>query len=156
MPSPTRNRIEAVAVCSTLPVYFIVWTAGISNGFRSQLVLLATLTAATYVGMHLFEFLVRGHCFLSADSSAAPITTLVFGALLVTFSRAGTVTSLDIVDSIGGFCLSFMVGHVAALLFSASVAAILKWLLRTRIDTELKREAGPRQSRGESSGSGLF
>ena len=130
MNSPTRNKIEAFGIWGTLAVYFVVWVAGISNGFHTQILLLATLTAATYVGMHVFEILVRGHCLLSADSTAAPVTILVFAVLLATFSWAGMLPSRDVARSIGGFAISFMVGHLAALLYAASIDTMLKWLFR--------------------------
>lgn len=144
MTSPTRNRIEAFGVWGTLAVYFLVWTAGISNGFRAHLLLLAIITATTYIGMHVFEMLVRGHCLLSADSTAAPVTILVFVVAITTFSWTGMIQPREMARSIGGFTLSFIVGHIAALLYAASVDTILKWLFQNRINAEEKGATGAR------------
>ncbi|MBI5093127.1 MAG: hypothetical protein HZB26_11895 [Candidatus Hydrogenedentes bacterium] len=91
MSSSTRHRIERFAQSGTIAVYFLVWATILCIEFRMPYLLLALVTAATYVGMHIFVAVVRGRCLLEAEPAAFIVAIGVFVVLLVAYAKAGTI-----------------------------------------------------------------
>jgi hypothetical protein len=76
--SRTEWVIDKVAMWSALAIYFAVWSIALTADFQYEWHLAGIGVAIVYVVMHIFEITVRHHCFISADSTAIPVTLLVF------------------------------------------------------------------------------
>jgi hypothetical protein len=132
----TQQFIDSMAMWSSLAVYFIIWVGFLSAGFAERLLIPALAISAVYVGMHIYEITKRGHCYLSADSTAAPLTI----ALCVLGCVAARVTKDAPWLEIGAFLMrvsiAFIVAHIAALVYSATLVALACWCARSRIASE--------------------
>ena len=100
---------------SSLPVYFAVWFVFASWFLVPTLVPMAFVLATVYVTMQLYEIKWRHHCFLSADSTAAPITLLAFVGLAI-YGYRSQIGGRMLVDFATGSLAAFFVGHIVALL----------------------------------------
>lgn len=118
---------------SSLAVYFTVWVFGMTFAFTDSVILVIALPCV-YVGMHVFEIRKLGRCYLDADPTAAPVTFSL--GIAAFFSSGGSIGGLW---RFGAFmATTLMVGHAAALLYSAVVDSLLKFLFRKRIRAERK------------------
>src|SRR5262249_3436455 len=93
---------------------------------------------AAYVGMHVFEITRRGHCYLSADSTAAPTSLALFSLAVLGAWAAGRppLPGEPLVLAWGAYAVVFGGGPVAALGYSAALDAALRFLFRQRIAAE--------------------
>jgi hypothetical protein len=137
----TELLIDDVAMWSSLAVYLAIWSAFLSRGFKDDLLIPALGVSGLYVGMHIYEITVRHHCYLSADSTAFPVTLLVS----VAASGVAHFTSGVPWRHIAGFFASgpvaFLVGHIAALTYSALLGWLAGRCLRQRIASERAQSA---------------
>lgn len=82
--------------------------------------------------MHVYEIKVRGHCYLSAESTAFPVTCIVAPVVVL-------VAGFD-ASQAGSFFLRgvwvFLIGHVVALIYAALLTKIMRCCLRGRIEAE--------------------
>ena len=99
---------------SSLPTYFVVWFVSASWFAQPELVWPALVLASVYVAMQIYEIKWRHHCFLSADSSAAPVTLIAFIFLAIYEYRCG-IGSSSLIDFATGAMVAFFVGHIVAL-----------------------------------------
>ena len=130
--SATDYRIGEFVMWSALLIYFAAWIFGVSI-MGSGSILPAAFLASVYVGFHIYEINKRGHCYLSADSTAAPavlVTALVMS--FVIFDSSGARIRFG-----GHVGLAFALGHIAALLYSFTLGGLLGWIFRKRIRAEL-------------------
>jgi hypothetical protein len=143
LPSRTDRRIADLVLWSALAVYTAVWVAGLGVGLGGEW-LLAGGTAATYVGMHVFEMTRRNHCFLSADSTAFPVSLLVFSIAVLSLWAAGhpPLPEEPLVLALAVFCAVFMAGHVAALTYAAALGSVLTFAFRRRGAAETDGDQG--------------
>jgi hypothetical protein len=117
----------------TLPTYFATWTLLASWGGRPQILLLALAIAMVYTGAHVYEICYRGHCLLSADSTAAPLTFIASIVLGIIGYRLLSISTLDLTYFITGAAVAFMVGHLLAIAVAASAHGMgeLAWMFRS-------------------------
>jgi hypothetical protein len=118
---------------STLAVYAAVWIAGLGLGLGGEWQLVVGV-AATYVGMHAFEMRWRNHCFLSADSTAVPVSLAVFSATILGLWAAGRPPwpEAPLVLAWSPYGAVLILGHLAALAYFAALGLALDFLLRRR------------------------
>ena len=141
--SRTSTRIEDLVMWSALGVYALVWLLGLGIGLGGAW-WIAVVATASYVGMHVFEITRRGHCYLSADSTAAPISLLVFSGAVMVLWVAGRrplpdMPALVLWALYGGV---FMVGHIAAIVYAAVATSLLLGLFHGRIHAERRESRG--------------
>ena len=112
--------------------------------------LLAVWAAVVYVGMHVFEITQRGHCYLSADSTAFPVSLLLFSHVVVGMWAAGQPpdSGKPILLAWGIYCVVFIGGHIVALAYSAALVTALTFVLRGRIATERESQAEQKKQFG--------
>lgn len=136
MNTNTEQRIQTLAVWSALAVYFAIWLSFISDLFKPDLLLPALGISFAYIAMHVYEISRRGHCYLSADSTALPVTLLllVSGSLLAHFYS--DIHWADIIQFSTRLAAAFLIGHIAALAYSAIFGALATRLLQRRIASE--------------------
>ena len=132
----TELLIDDTAMWSGLIIYLFIWSVLLSAGFRSQLLFPAFGVSCLYVAMHVYEITVRGHCLLSADSTALPVTFLatVSGALVA--HLAGDLPWKDIGEFVARGGAAFMAAHVVVLAYSAGLTSLARWCLQHRIVSE--------------------
>ncbi len=135
--SRTDTRIADFVMWSALAVYAAVWVAGLGFGLGGEW-LLASLTAGAYVGMHIYEMARRGHCALSADSTACPVSLVLFSLAVLGMWAAGhpPLPGRSLLWAWGVYSVVLMGAHVAALAYSVSLGTALSFLFRTRIAAE--------------------
>lgn len=127
--SRTEWWIDDVEMWSSLAIYLVVWVGFLSAGFQSGLLLPALAWSCVYVGMHVYEIKVRGHCYLSADFTVFPVVCIV--SLIVCGSDARQAGPFFL----RGLC-GFFLAHVAALIYFALLKGIMYRCLRERIEAE--------------------
>lgn len=142
--SRTDYCIGEFVVWSALAVYSAAWVASLAMGLGGYW-LLASGTAAAYVGMHVFEITRRGHCYLSADSTAVPVSLVLFSLAVIGLWSAGELPlpGRPLVLAWGAYCLALMAGHVLALAYSIAVGSALTLAFRGRIASEEAVSAEP-------------
>ena len=120
----------------TLPTYFVTWMLVSSWGCRPAILPLAILLASAYTLAHIYEIRCRGHCLLSADSTAAPLAFVVFAMSCLVGYKVLSIPVAQLVDFATGSALSFMLGHVFAITVAAAThgAGELAWMARTTED----------------------
>lgn len=103
-----------------------------SWGGRPQILLLAFAIATVYTGAHVYEISYRGHCLLSADSTAAPLAFIASIVLGIIGYRLLSISTLDLIYFITGSAVALIVGHLLAIAVAASAHGMgeLAWMLR--------------------------
>jgi hypothetical protein len=146
--SRTDDRITEFVFWSALAVYAATWVAGLGLGLRGEW-LLAGATAAAYLGGHIYEMTRRNHCFLSADSTAAPASFLLFSVVVLCRWAVGypPVPGKPLVLAWFIYGVVFMLGHLAALAYVGTFGLLLGFLFRHRIAREKERAAEPGHER---------
>ena len=121
-----------MGVWLTLPTYFATWTLVSSWGGRPAIAPLAIALASVYTLAHIYEIKYRGHCLLSADSTAAPLAFVTFVCCCFVGYQLLSVTKPDLVYFVRGLALSFILGHVLSLAVAATTHGVgeLAWMLR--------------------------
>jgi hypothetical protein len=121
---------------TALAVYAVIWAIGLGVGIGG--VWLPAAVTATYVGMHVFEITQRGHCYLSADSTAAPIA----GGLYFVVVSLGWVFNSSSLPHVS-FWRAWMVlvfviigAHLSALAYTWALTTALRYMYRNRIGSE--------------------
>ncbi len=108
---------DRVVLGGALAVYAAIWIAMLAGGPHGHWAVALTTTAA-YVGGHVFEITRRGHCFLSADATAFPVSLVVF-AVAQTVLWFGGASALSLaVNGLMAYGSAFLLGHVAAHAFA--------------------------------------
>ena len=117
----------------TLPTYFVTWTLVSSWGGRPAILPLAFCLATIYTLAHVYEIRYRGHCLLSADSTAAPLALVAFVGCCIVGYEVLSVPKPELVDFVRGSALSFMLGHVFAIAVAATTHGVgeLAWMSRS-------------------------
>ena len=135
MQSKTEQRIGDWAIWTALLVYLAVWVIAPILFPFSTLWEVSALLGCIYVAMHVYEIKFRKHCYLSADSTALPVTA-AFAILLFFVLRARNIPAQDIFQTYMALPVTFLIGHVAAFLYSFCFLKILGWIFRSRIARE--------------------
>lgn len=116
MMEESKSDKQFLWICVTS--YFTVWLLVVSKGLAWPHLIPALILAGTYAGMHYYEMVSRGHCALSADSTAIPVTFPVaaLGALLAYFE------GIPVYPFLMSIPVAWMAGHAAlfALIFILS------------------------------------
>ncbi len=118
----SKDDWDLFAMWSALLVYFATWTVVPWLVLGANLWYVGVIWAVVYVLFHIREIVLKGHCYLSADSTAFP-AVLVTGILLgVVLSVSGIVSvTANRAAYVRAFFLSFMLGHVLSLVYAASL-----------------------------------
>ena len=114
---------------ASLPTYFVAWCFFASWFLHPELLWFALVLASVYVSMQVYEINWRHHCFLSADSTAAPAVFLAFACLAIYGYNVGLSGSL-LVDFATGTLAAFFVGHIAALAVAGMFHVTGEWSWR--------------------------
>jgi hypothetical protein len=135
--SHTDLRIAEFVVWSALTVYAAVWFVGLGIGLSGEW-LVAGWATASYVGMHVFEMTRRNHCYLSADSTAVPVSLVLFSSAVLGLWAAGhpPLPGKSLVLTWCIYSAVFMGGHFAALAYSVALDSVLTLMFRRRIARE--------------------
>ena len=135
--TPTESKIGSVVVWTALAVYLTTWLVGISH-YIEKAWLLATVTSVAYVGMHVYEIVRRGHCYLSADSTAVPLSLLVFsiGVFFLWYSGHPALAGRRVIIAWLVYGGVLTIGHVLALCYSFVAHGLAGVLLKNRIRQE--------------------
>jgi hypothetical protein len=148
MQSKTEQRIGDWTIWTALLIYLAVWVIAPILFPFSTLWEVSALLGAVYVGMHVYELKFRQHCYLSADSTALPVTA-AFAILLFFVLRALYIPTRDIFQTYLALPVTFLIGHIAAFFYSFSLLKILGWVFRERIareNAEVRTEDTPHSS----------
>lgn len=135
----TDQRILNFVLWSSIVVYAIVWLVTLVISLEGAW-LLSLVTSAAYAGGHAFEVVKRGHCFLSADATAFPVSLVVFSTVAVVLWGVG-MTPLPgqaLVLAWVSYGYAFFLGHLAALGYAWFAGTLLNYVLRVRIAAEKK------------------
>ncbi|MEW5249279.1 hypothetical protein [Microbulbifer discodermiae] len=115
-----EDYVEIVA----LFVYFMSWLAFPLLNTSYEYWYISLPLAICYVCCHYYENTCGGHCYLSADSTAAPITLicagLLFGALYIKGLEKGEIIVFLYV------AIGFMVAHILAIACAALLSVFDK------------------------------
>jgi FtsH-binding integral membrane protein len=134
--SATETRMENFVIRSTPIVYGIVWALVIGFGLSfDDAWLIAIPTAMAYASMHVYEIAKRGHCYLSADSTAVPVSALVYVAAVTMLVLSGH-DDPDYVATFSAYGGALFLGHVATMVCSAVSGFLLSRACRVRIEQE--------------------
>ena len=132
MPQDTKFKIEEYLTWTSMLIYAAVWFLAISSLLAPQLILVAALTSATYVGCQVYEILKNGNCYIWADRTAAPVS---FGVLLTVvlfhFVFGYWSWELESFFPVALYTLALMSGHLIAISFSTAMNRLLNLMLRT-------------------------
>ena len=142
--SATQKRIDRFLKSSFIAVYGIVWAAGLGLMLKGAW-LLALPTAAAYVAMHVVEWVKRGRCWTSADSTAVPVSLPFYAAAFLLLRHLGypplqTAGYMELAVSYG--CVLFL-GHLVAILYAGAAEGLLLRVFRNRIESEKAAESAP-------------
>jgi len=131
--SQFTERFDVVGIWLTLPTYFVTWTLVSSWGGRPTILPIALGLATVYTLAHVYEMRYRGHCLLSADSTAAPLAFLAFVGCCFIGYKVLAVPKLELINFGQGSALSFMLGHIFAIIVAATTHGVgeLAWMLRS-------------------------
>ncbi len=149
--SATELHIENLIVRSTPAVYATVWALGIGSWLAlDHAWLIALLTAVAYASMQLHEITQRGHCYLSADATAVPVSIAAYLAAIVLLILTGYVRHQDldyfsVITTYGGV---LVFGHVAAIGITMAAGLVLNRIFRDRIAAE--RQSASSDSKSSS------
>lgn len=107
--------------------YFMAWLIVLSKGLQWPLLAPAISLAGIYGAMHYYEMTRRGHCALSADSTAMPAAFLAAGAGALVFYFAG-IPGESVVDFLLSVPMAWIGGHVVvfSLVFLLDKFGIIK------------------------------
>jgi hypothetical protein len=133
--SQTVLAIDRAAMWSSLIVYFVVWLAALTLNLDRHWWPAGLGVSSLYVIMLVIEIKVRHHCYLSADSTALPVTAAVF-FLGWAISGASKVMLLSFV--IRGM-VAWLGAHILALFYSALFCGIGGLCFRRQIKEERAR-----------------
>jgi hypothetical protein len=94
--------------------------------------------------MHVFEMTRRNHCFLSADSTAFPVSLLLFSIAVLSLWAAGhpPLPEEPLALEWAVFSAVFLAGHLAALTYAAALGSVLSFAFRRRVAAESDGPAG--------------
>ena len=110
---------------TSLPIYLGVWVLVPRAFLGAELWYVGVIWAVTYVGFHVYEIVVRRHCYLSADSTAAPaVLTVALLTALVLHITGVAGFSQHAWPYLQALVMAFGGGHLAALGYSA----LFSWL----------------------------
>lgn len=124
--SATELRIEKAAIWSALAVYWTAWTVGIGTWLDGAW-LVGIFTASAYVSMHAYEIAKRKHCYLSADSTAVPISAAIYIASIAMLQLTGYMhlPKFGYIVAFACYAGVLFVGHLAALAYTAGLNLLL-------------------------------
>ena len=138
--TPTEAKIGSVVMWTALGIYLAIWLLGLSH-YIEKAWLLALLTSIAYVGMHVYEIVRRGHCYMSADSTAVPVSLLVFsiGVLCLWYSGHPALAGRRVIIAWLVYGGVLTIGHVLALCYTFVAHWLAALLLKSRIQQERSR-----------------
>ena len=113
---------DVLAMWTALLVYFATWTVVPRLMLGADLWYVGLIWAVVYVLFHIREIGLKGHCYLSADSTAAPavIVTAILLAVVLSLSGVTTVTANRFAYP-RALATSFILGHILSLLYGAAL-----------------------------------
>jgi hypothetical protein len=137
-----EQQIERWLSRSSLLVYLLVWMFVPVIIAGPQYWPVGFFVGFVYVTMHWFEQRFRGHCFLSADSTAFPAALL---AALLTFFVMYTPQQDDpgLTKAFFALPLAAVAGHITAFLYVLLLDRLLDGVLRKPAMGEGKGQDGP-------------
>lgn len=117
--------LDKLAMWTSLLVYFAVWTVIPPLILGGNLWYVGVIWAVVYVSAHAIENVNRGHCYLSADSTAFPVVLITAIVLVVVLARSDVTTvtadrAAFFTAYLKAFGLSFVLGHVSSLVYAAA------------------------------------
>lgn len=136
-PSATQERIGNIVMQSSLAVYGIVWLVGLALWLKGAWIL-ASITAATYVAMHAFEMIKRGHCWTSADSTALPVSAVVhaIAVAVLGYLEYPPLVASGYLNAFFAYAGVLICGHVAVLAHMGITENLFLRVFRKRIAAE--------------------
>lgn len=119
-----KLTLDELAMWTSLFVYFAVWTVIPLLILGGNLWYVGVIWAVVYVLAHANENANRGHCYLSADSTAFPAVLVTAVVLVVVLARSDVTTVIAdraafFTAYLKAFGISFVLGHVLSLAYSA-------------------------------------
>ena len=116
---------DDLAMWTSLVIYFATWTVLPLLLLGANLWYVGVIWAVVYVLAHVREIVAKGHCYLSADSTALP-AVIATAILLAVVLSVNDVTSMmaNRAAYVRAFVFSFMLGHVLSLVYSAAVSGV--------------------------------
>lgn len=119
-------ELDEVAMWTSLFVYFAVWIIVPWLILGGNLWYVGVIWSVVYVAAHVNENANRGHCYLSADSTAFPAVLVTAIVLVVVLARSDVTTvtadrAAFFTAYLKAFGFSFVLGHVLSLIYSAAV-----------------------------------
>ena len=130
MSQDTKFKIEEYLTWISMLIYAAVWFLSISMLLQPDLILVAAITSAAYVGCQVYEILKNGNCYIWADQTAAPISFLVLLIMIVINCIAGQwAWELKTFFPLALFTLALMAGHLIAISFSTGMGCLLSKML---------------------------
>ena len=145
----TRDDVGRLAMWTALIVYFATWTVVPWLTLGANLWYVGVIWAVVYVLAHVIEIVAKGHCYLSADSTAFPavIAAGILLGLVLSVSDVASVTA-NRAAYVRAFVMSFILGHVLSIAYSAAVTGLLGRLASEPKATS-SRSGGPWAPRHE-------
>lgn len=120
----TDDFWDELAMWTALLVYFATWTVVPWLTLGASLWYVGVIWAAVYVLFHIREIVLKGHCYLSADSTAFPAVFVVWVLLGVVLSVSGvTSVTANRLAYVRALVFSFVLGHVLSLAYGWAVHA---------------------------------
>jgi hypothetical protein len=128
----TQASIDAVAMWTALVVYAVIWIVGLQAGLETMW--LPAAVTIIYVAMHIYEITQRSHCYLSADSTAAPCAAGFYFLAIAVSWLIGKPISFFHAWTV--FIFVFFGAHLVALVYAAALTTALEYVYRNRITSE--------------------
>ncbi|TAA47458.1 hypothetical protein [Corallincola spongiicola] len=125
--SGSNKRNTDWILWSALPAYFIIWLIFPIIMAGPQFWYLGSSLGVIYVAMHCYEMKYRGHCGLSSDATAVPVTLVAAGLLFFVSHRTDIgIDASHIGDGLIWMPLAFITGHIAAFLVVMTLSALFE------------------------------
>ncbi|MCK5074928.1 MAG: hypothetical protein KAR38_01070 [Calditrichia bacterium] len=128
----TKRQIDDFVMWTALLVYAVVWFWAICYYIGFNYWYFSLILTIIYCISHIYEITQKGHCYLSADSSAFPAVFITFIISTSLMYFVGPGKEIGIINFVLGFAIAFFLGHVIALLYSAVLTTILNFLFGTQ------------------------
>jgi len=120
-----EQRLDDAVVWGSLIVYGAVWAYGPVLMGVTKFAWAGWVLAAVYVAGQAYEIGYRGHCYLSADATAAPAAFMA-ALLLLPLLHFGFDASWSVIARLVlSFAVAFTLAHVAAIVYGAVMTALL-------------------------------
>ena len=132
MSMSTKRQIDDFVMWTALLVYAVVWFWAICYYIGFNYWYFSLILTIIYCISHIYEITQKGHCYLSADASAFPAALITFIILTVLIYLWGPGKVIGITNFVLGFVIAFFLGHLIALLYSAVLTTVLKFLFGTK------------------------